>query len=249
MKARESDESRMKLSGVYAIVNLVNGKRYVGSASKSFQKRKNEHTNLLRNGNHHSVPLQRAWNKYGEQSLEFHIEEVTLPEHAVACEQSFIDFRKSADRRFGYNISPVAGSCRGVVRTPETRKLISEILKARLSTPEARRLHGERIRIARENPVSRKACSDRMKVTKEARRARKAQSERAKVWINTPEVRKANSERAKLQFSTPEARKAQSERSKARNADPARKATFYAKCNATRLRNKLAKASEFLSLI
>lgn len=51
--------------GVYRWFNTVNGKSYVGS-SANINKRKQEHLKGLTSNNHHSIKLQRAWNKYGE---------------------------------------------------------------------------------------------------------------------------------------------------------------------------------------
>ena len=59
-------------SGIYQIRNLVNGKVYVGSAV-NLQHRRREHRSDLRNGTHHSIKLQRAYNKYGESSFAFEI--------------------------------------------------------------------------------------------------------------------------------------------------------------------------------
>ena len=59
-------------SGVYEIVNTVNGKRYIGSAYR-VSKRWDTHKHQLRRGAHHSLALQRAWNKYGEEQFEFRL--------------------------------------------------------------------------------------------------------------------------------------------------------------------------------
>lgn len=59
--------------GVYSIVNVKNGKFYVGSTFSSFNKRRMEHLHYLRSGTHHSVVLQRAYNKYGESCFKFKI--------------------------------------------------------------------------------------------------------------------------------------------------------------------------------
>ncbi len=60
----------MALSGVYAIVNRENGKRYVGSAI-NIPKRWREHQRGLQRGCHENSYLQGAWNKYGEGAFEF----------------------------------------------------------------------------------------------------------------------------------------------------------------------------------
>lgn len=59
-----------KVAGIYAIVNLVNNKQYIGS-TENLRFRFNAHKRLLREQKHHSYKLQRAYNKYGEGCFEF----------------------------------------------------------------------------------------------------------------------------------------------------------------------------------
>ena len=51
-----------KISGVYQIVNELNGHRYIGS-SKNIQHRILVHRSALRRNSHHSIYLQNAFNK------------------------------------------------------------------------------------------------------------------------------------------------------------------------------------------
>lgn len=51
-------------SGVYEIRSSVSGKRYIGS-SVNIDARIYEHKRLLKKSQHHSIALQRAWEKYG----------------------------------------------------------------------------------------------------------------------------------------------------------------------------------------
>jgi group I intron endonuclease len=60
----------MENCGVYAIVNTINNHRYIGS-SCDIIKRWQRHQEQLRNGNHHSRYLQRAWNLWGGENFEF----------------------------------------------------------------------------------------------------------------------------------------------------------------------------------
>ena len=55
---------------IYKITNKENNKIYIGS-SFNIEKRKNAHFNALRNGKHHSIHLQRAYNNYGEKAFVF----------------------------------------------------------------------------------------------------------------------------------------------------------------------------------
>lgn len=68
---------------VYEILNIQNNKKYIGSTKKDPKIRKTRHITTLRNGTHHNVYLQRAFNKYGEKSFQFNILEKDIPEEKV----------------------------------------------------------------------------------------------------------------------------------------------------------------------
>ena len=57
-------------SGIYEIVNVVNGKRYIGS-TKNFAQRWKAHRVRLKSGTHGTPPLQFSWNKYGADAFIF----------------------------------------------------------------------------------------------------------------------------------------------------------------------------------
>jgi hypothetical protein len=60
------------ISGIYKIVNIKNGKMYIGS-SKNIKRRWGIHKSSLKNNRHHSVYLQRAWNKYGKENFVYEV--------------------------------------------------------------------------------------------------------------------------------------------------------------------------------
>jgi group I intron endonuclease len=60
------------ITGIYKIVNIKNGKMYIGS-SKNIKRRWSVHKSALKNNNHHSVYLQRAWNKYGKENFVYEV--------------------------------------------------------------------------------------------------------------------------------------------------------------------------------
>ena len=60
------------MGGIYRIRNIINNKIYIGSAF-NFKTREKRHFNQLRKGKHHSVLLQRAFDKYGEENFVFEI--------------------------------------------------------------------------------------------------------------------------------------------------------------------------------
>mgnify|MGYP001617485807 CR=1 FL=1 len=95
---------------IYQIRHIASGKVYVGSAINPRDRWKN-HRVLLRNGKHHSIHLQRAWNKYNEVAFIFEIiEPVLFIEDLIAREQYWIDTLKASTQKHGYNITPTAGS-------------------------------------------------------------------------------------------------------------------------------------------
>ena len=61
----------MKISGIYKIESKIKPERiYIGSAV-NISRRWNWHYGALRNGRHHSLKLQRHYDKYGESDLQF----------------------------------------------------------------------------------------------------------------------------------------------------------------------------------
>jgi group I intron endonuclease len=62
-------------SGIYKIVNKINGKAYYGS-SIDLKNRLNKHKNDLKNNKHDNFHLQNAYNKYGIEAFEFIIIEL-----------------------------------------------------------------------------------------------------------------------------------------------------------------------------
>ena len=79
-----------KFSGIYCIMNTINGKRYVGS-SKNIYSRWQKHRALLRKGTHWDRHLQNAWNKYGETSFKFIVLCKCPEEELLTKEQEYIN--------------------------------------------------------------------------------------------------------------------------------------------------------------
>jgi group I intron endonuclease len=91
-------------SGIYEIVNLVNGKKYIGSA-KSLHSRFGNHRVRLVSGKHHNRYLQKSWIKYGAEAFAFRVLLICRPTDLICFEQRAID-----SLRPEYNLSPTAGS-------------------------------------------------------------------------------------------------------------------------------------------
>lgn len=91
-----SNDTLKQKSGIYKIVNKVDGKYYVGS-TKDFDKRWSDHRSALIRRDHPNDHLQRAWTKYGEQSFEFTIVEAfeSLKSILLETEQRYLNIAKT----------------------------------------------------------------------------------------------------------------------------------------------------------
>lgn len=119
------------VSGVYEIKNTITNKIYIGS-SKDVRERWNEHKRELDKNNHHSIHLQRAWNKYGEESFVFNLIEECNEDDTLAREQLYLDLLKPYDKNKGYNISKDASApMKGRKHSKETMEILAEDLAHR----------------------------------------------------------------------------------------------------------------------
>lgn len=132
-------------SGIYRILNCLNGHCYIGS-SVNIVRRWKGHLKGLQLGKHGNQRLQRAFDKYGEENFVFEVIEET--EDLIAREQFYLDTSHPE-----YNISPTARNCAGTIhseenrqrmsaaqsnRSPDTRARISAAHKGKHHSPETR---------------------------------------------------------------------------------------------------------------
>jgi group I intron endonuclease len=113
--------------GVYAILNNITGKVYIGKAF-SFLDRFNLHYCLIRAGKHSNTVLQRSYDKYGGNN--FHFELIELVENKgdlVSREQYYIDLFEAANRELGYNLRPKAEDNSGLKRSEASKNKVSRI--------------------------------------------------------------------------------------------------------------------------
>ena len=102
-------------SGIYSITNIINGHRYIGSAV-DIRHRWVCHRSDLGKGDHHSLYLQRAWTKYGEDAFVFKVLFYCDPIKEIMVDT----FEQMAiDQKSEYNMAKVAGSSLGIKRTDE----------------------------------------------------------------------------------------------------------------------------------
>lgn len=124
-----------RASGIYKITCIANDKVYIGSTN-DFYERWIAHRSQLRRKMHCNSHLQRAWDKYGEQSFAFEIIEFVMPFVLLDREQYWLDTLKPYNER-GFNMAVCAEApSRGYIKTPETCARISASKKGkRLGIP------------------------------------------------------------------------------------------------------------------
>lgn len=83
-------------TGIYKILNTVNNKVYVGSATH-IEKRWRDHKWYLNHDKHHNSHLQSSWNKYGTKAFEFSI--------LLEKEKEYTVKYNSLDNDYGYNVN------------------------------------------------------------------------------------------------------------------------------------------------
>lgn len=121
-------------------MNVVNGHTYVGSTSTSFEKRWYGHIIALKGKYHPNRYLQRAWDKYKQNSFVFEsLQVLTDASEILASEQIWIDALLPE-----YNLAPVAGSTRGYRYNLESSTI-------------------DKMKEQRQDPIYRKQQSDKQK--------------------------------------------------------------------------------------
>ena len=124
------------MQGIYEIINLTNGKSYVGSSS-DIKRRWIRHVRTVRDGQHVNPYLQNAWNKYGEESFSFCvIERATDNTYLEEREQHWLD--RAFEVGDTYNMSRTSRG-RGHPQSEETRQKISATIKKYEFTAEHKR--------------------------------------------------------------------------------------------------------------
>jgi len=109
-------------SGIYYIQNIHNKKMYVGSAV-DIMSRWRVHKSHLRNNKHCNTYLQKTWNKYGEDSIQFGILEYVQDKNMLLeREQYWINHYHSFDNTKGYNLNPIAGNMLGFHHSDKTKE-------------------------------------------------------------------------------------------------------------------------------
>lgn len=131
-------------SGIYAILNLINDKYYVGSAVNLYN-RWIQHKNKLNKNIHVNKHFQASWNKYGQINFLFVVLEYVEISKIIDHEQIWLDELKANNIEFGYNKRLVARSNLGLKRNSESKLRSSFAQKGKiLSEAHAQKLKGRK---------------------------------------------------------------------------------------------------------
>ena len=135
------------LCGVYKITNNVNGKVYIGQ-SINIKNRWKDHINALNRKDSSCTLLQRAWNKYKQESFSFEILELCSEDMLDEVETKYIDIYDA--RNNGYNIEPGGNANKHL--SDETKQKIREAHLGMKASEETRKKMSES-RMGEKNPM------------------------------------------------------------------------------------------------
>lgn len=118
-------------SGIYRILNIKNKKCYVGS-SNCLSKREKQHFKMLEKGEHHSLKLQRSWNKTKNKKVfNFEVlEKVENLDKLKEREQYWLDYYDAYEQ--GYNCSKLVDNpkyARKNLKKLERKKEVDKLFK------------------------------------------------------------------------------------------------------------------------
>ncbi len=102
------------VSGIYAIICRVNGKKYYGS-SYNCRGRKRTHWGELKHNRHRNIHLQRAWNKWGASAFDFVVVQRVPIANLLEVENQYLpfgDYNIFRDAERPTNTAPIERTCR-----------------------------------------------------------------------------------------------------------------------------------------
>jgi group I intron endonuclease len=146
------------MGSIYAIVNKINGRMYIGR-TKKFKSRLAQHNHMLSQGEHENRLINEDLQKYGKISFEiYEIENVSDNNKLYQLEIDYIKKHNTcvSDGGFGYNISSGGEfSSGGVKLSDEIKNEISKKMKGRKFSKEHSRKKSE-AQIGSSNPIAKR---------------------------------------------------------------------------------------------
>lgn len=130
-------EDNKHKTGVYAWVNKINNKVYVGSGDPLYLRLNDYYQSwyLISRSNLYIV---RALKKYTMVNFSLYILEYTSSDNLITCEQNWIDIINPE-----YNLNPNAGNSKGYKHTEKSIQKIRNFKQGKTHTEEVKRLMSE----------------------------------------------------------------------------------------------------------
>lgn len=155
--------NKANFGGIYRIINLANGRLYVGSTAR-FKERARSHNNDLLMNRHLNTFLQNDYNKCGSEAFLFEVLEMVegTKIQRLEREQHFID-QFYDNQKNCYNLIKEARDNRGGTRN---QKAIDPITDGRCKSPSKEALEKRSVGLKQAfqaNPKLRELCSKRAK--------------------------------------------------------------------------------------
>lgn len=109
----------LKSQGIYAIINTINRKIYIGSSKNMFDRCYGHFCDLISN-KHYNEHLQNSWNKFFGKCFLFETIEVVENKNDLFIRENFwATFFNSLNKKYGYNLMPIISGCNEI--NEETR--------------------------------------------------------------------------------------------------------------------------------
>jgi group I intron endonuclease len=222
------DDQKSKM-GVYHILCLVNGKRYLGS-TLNFRNRWRGERSCLNKSQRISNRLQKDWDEHGSGAFIWEILEYIYKDDLLGViEDEYIARFKSAHPKFGYNLRPsserqseetrkkIGDANRNKKRSVEVRQKMKEAHKGNKHTVEARQKISEAKKGKERSAEVRQKISEANKGKKRSAEVRQKMGEAKKAENLSLETRQKLSEAGRKRKQNAETRQKISESHKVEN--------------------------------